>query len=271
MQKWRQSLLLNSIITGNIVHHCDHWCLASLSQAREAQWLIKWTCWRLKNQNRWLCDCASAATDHSIPDLFYVIFWSFPFFLPAEKGWKLPISPLPSENQSLQEKSRSRKKLNVTFSKAHLAVKLDFSSAVCLDIPGQRSTGKALEQRWKGKEEINCEELWSQTCLNTGASRVCMLVQREGGGNGPMCGGGDLRARNKDRMEDKLQRWVGWQVLTLTDVKRHAVKDQRRQRCHQRHLQSDAYDLLKNPEMQRKRFHHESGDGGRALLCAHDK
>lgn len=101
--------------------------------------------------------------------------------LPAEKGWKLPISPLPSENQSLLERSMSRKKLNVTFSIAQLAVKLDFCSVVCLDIHEWRSIGAALGQRWKGEGEIECQELWAQTChWNTGASRVGALGQTDG-------------------------------------------------------------------------------------------
>lgn len=52
----------------------------------------------------------------------------------------------------------------------------------------------------------------------------------------------------------------------MTDVKRHAlnVQDQRGQRRHQHHVQSDDGDVLKNPETLLKRRRHESGDGGDA-------
>lgn len=142
----------------------------------------------------------------------------FFFFSPAEKGWKLSINPLPSENQSLLvlEKSKFRKKLNVTSSVAHLAVKLDFSSVECLEIHGWRTKAAELQQRWKEKGAINCKELWLQSGLNTGANRVCMkrpVLESGRRKRASQCGGGDLRKGNKDRMKENLQRRVGWNVL----------------------------------------------------------
>lgn len=54
-----------------------------------------------------------------------------------------------------------RKKLNVTFSKAHLLVRLDSSRLDCVDVHGWRSPGAALLQAWMGK---------LQTCVNTGSA-----------------------------------------------------------------------------------------------------
>lgn len=83
----------------------------------------------------------------------------FPSLLPAEKVGKPSISPLTSEHHSLLEKSESPKKLNVTSTIAHLAVKLDFSSVVCLEIHGWRTIGAELRQKRKEKGETHCKGL----------------------------------------------------------------------------------------------------------------
>lgn len=48
----------------------------------------------------------------------------------------------------------------------------------------------------------------------------------EAGGNGPMCGGGDLRKSNKDRMEEAAEMGglTGGSLQAMGAVKRRAVK-----------------------------------------------